>query len=80
MTKLIEFWVSPGFLGEKMTIYLATGLTAGEQTPMEDERIETRWFTIAELDKMLDAGKLPDAKTQIGFLKWRATVGKRTSR
>ncbi|MEI9814945.1 MAG: NUDIX hydrolase [Acidobacteriota bacterium] len=25
MTKLIEFWVSPGFLGEKMTIYLATG-------------------------------------------------------
>jgi ADP-ribose pyrophosphatase len=80
MTKLGEFWVSPGFLGEKMTIYLATGLTAGEQTPMEDERIELRWFTIAEMDKMIASGKLPDAKTQIGYLRWRALAKKRTSR
>jgi len=27
-----------------MTIYLATGLTAGA-APHDDERIETRWFT-----------------------------------
>lgn len=80
MTKLGEFWVSPGFLGEKMTIYLATGLTIGEQTPMEDERIELRWFTIAEMDKMIESGKLPDAKTQIGYLRWRALAKKRTSR
>lgn len=80
MSKLGEFWVSPGFLGEKMTIYLATGLTAGEQTPMEDERIELRWFTIAEMDKMIESGKLPDAKTQIGYLRWRALAKKRTSR
>jgi len=80
MSKLGEFWVSPGFLGEKMTIYLATGLTVGEQTPMEDERIELRWFTIAEMDKMIESGKLPDAKTQIGYLRWRALAKKRTSR
>jgi ADP-ribose pyrophosphatase len=29
---------------ERMTIYLATDLTAGEATPMDDERIEARWF------------------------------------
>jgi ADP-ribose pyrophosphatase len=80
MSKLGEFWVSPGFLGEKMTIYLATGLTVGEQTPMEDERIELRWFTIAEMDKMIESGKLPDAKTQIGYFRWRALAKKRTSR
>ena len=45
------FYPSPGFLAEKMTIYLATELTAGEQKPMEDERIETRWFTARELDE-----------------------------
>ena len=28
-----------------MTIFLATGLTQGEAQPMEDERIETRWFS-----------------------------------
>lgn len=80
MTKLCEFWVSPGFLGEKMTIFLATGLTEGDQTPMEDERIELRWFTIKELDKMIAAGKMPDAKTQIGYLRWRALAKTKTSR
>src|ERR1700731_179360 len=41
--KIAVFYASPGFLAEKMTIYLATKLTAGEKKPMEDERIETRW-------------------------------------
>jgi len=71
MKKLVEFWASPGFLAEKMTVYLATELTDGESTPMEDERIETRWFTSAELDRMIQAGKLPDAKTMLGFLRWQ---------
>lgn len=69
--KLAEFFPSPGFLAEKMTIYLATGLTAGEATPMEDERIEVRWFTAKQVDDMLRAGKILDAKTIIGFLKWK---------
>src|ERR1700676_109127 len=43
--KLAVFYASPGFLAEKMTIYLATKLTAGQKKPMEDERIEMRWFT-----------------------------------
>ena len=43
--KIAAFYASPGFLAEKMTIYLATKLTEGEKKPMEDERIETRWFT-----------------------------------
>jgi len=81
MVKLADMWASPGFLAEKMTIYLATGLTHGKQSPMEDERIETRWFTVAELDKLISSGKITDAKTMIGFLKWqRYLVGKRTSR
>ena len=51
-----------------MTIFLATGLTAGESTPMEDERIETRWFTPRELDEWIRSGKILDAKTMIGLL------------
>jgi ADP-ribose pyrophosphatase len=69
--KLAEFFPSPGFLSEKMTIYLATELTAGEATPMEDERIDARWFTAKQVDDMLRAGKILDAKTNIGFLKWK---------
>ena len=69
--KLAVFYPSPGFLAEKMTIYLARDLTAGASTPMEDERIRTRWFAAREIDRMIQAGKILDAKTQIGFLKWK---------
>ena len=69
--KLADFYPSPGFLAEKMTIYLATNLTGGKQTPMEDERIETKWFTSREIDGLIGTGKVIDAKTQIGYLKWR---------
>jgi ADP-ribose pyrophosphatase len=82
--KIASFFPSPGFLAEKMTIFLATGLTAGPPTPMEDERIETRWFAARELADWIDAGKITDAKTMIGFCRYRAGVrnetGKRTSR
>ena len=74
--KLVMFYPSPGYVAEKMTIFLASGLTEGQAQPMEDERIETRWFTARELDKAIEAGKILDAKTQIGFLKWKRYFSK----
>jgi ADP-ribose pyrophosphatase len=68
--KISTFFPSPGFLAERMTIFLATGLTAGESTPMEDERIETRWFAARDLGKWIDAGKIIDAKTMIGYCRY----------
>ncbi|HXE63922.1 MAG TPA: NUDIX hydrolase [Bryobacteraceae bacterium] len=68
--KLASFFPSPGYVEEKMTIYLATGLTQGESQPMEDERIETRWFTKKELRKEITSNKIEDAKTMIAFLHW----------
>ena len=68
---LASFWVSPGYVQEKMTIFLATGLTAGQATPMDDERIETRWFTAREVAGMIRARKIEDAKTMLGFLLWK---------
>jgi len=71
-TKLASYFVSPGYVQERMTIFLAEELIAGEATPMDDERIETRWFTKKELSEMIEAGKIDDAKTLIGFLSWRS--------
>ena len=70
-TKLASYWASPGFLAEKMNLYLAEELTTGEQTPMEDERIEMKWFTSKELGDLIDAGKIEDGKTLIGYLLWK---------
>ncbi|PWU00307.1 MAG: NUDIX hydrolase [Terriglobia bacterium] len=68
--KLASFWVSPGYVQERMTIFLATGLTEGKATPMDDERIEAGWFTRKELAAMIHSGRIEDAKTMIGFLLW----------
>ncbi len=69
--KLASFFVSPGFVQERMTIYLATDLTEGTATPMDDERIEARWFSAKELSDMIRLGKIEDAKTMVGFMMWK---------
>jgi ADP-ribose pyrophosphatase len=68
--KLTSFWPSPGYVAEKMTIFLATGLTTGEQEPMDDERIEVKWFSKSELREAIRAGQIADAKTMIGYYSW----------
>jgi ADP-ribose pyrophosphatase len=70
-TKLASFWVSPGYVQERMTIFLATDLTEGQATPMDDEQIESRWFTRREMAEMIRNGKIEDAKTMIAFLLWQ---------
>lgn len=70
-TKLVSYFASPGFLAEKMTIYLAEDLKEGKQQPMEDERIELKWVTGREIEELIGAGKVDDGKTLIGYLTWK---------
>ena len=70
--KLVSFFPSPGYVEEKMTIFLATGLTAGKATPMDDERIEARWFLAKEVEALIRSGKIEDGKTIIGYFMWSA--------
>lgn len=70
-TRLFTFFASPGYVAERMTIYVAQDLKPGAATPMEDERIETRWFTMAEIGSMIRSNEIVDAKTVIGWTAWR---------
>jgi ADP-ribose pyrophosphatase len=69
--KLVSFYPSPGFVSEKMTLFLATGLTPGPPRPMEDERIETRWFPAQQVERMIGSNKIQDGKTIIGYFVWK---------
>jgi ADP-ribose pyrophosphatase len=69
-TKLVSYFPSPGYVEEYMTIFLATDLTEGEPEPMDDERIEKRWFTRDEIDDMIRSGEMEDGKTLTGYLLW----------
>jgi ADP-ribose pyrophosphatase len=66
--KILHFYVSPGFLDETMTIYLARGLRAGEAQPEADEKIAIRFFPLSEARKMAVNGRIRDAKTICGIL------------
>jgi len=68
--KLATFYPSPGYSAEKMTIFLATELTQGESHPMDDESIETRWFSKKQVGEMIRSNEIVDAKTMVGFLYW----------
>ena len=71
--RILHFYVSPGFLDETMTVYLAQGLKAGKAQPEEDERIETRFFPLSEAKQMALNGRIRDAKTISGIL-WLAQM------
>ena len=70
-SKLGRMIPSPGYVAEVMDIHLAEDLVPGAATPMEDERIETRWFTARELAGRIDSGKIQDAKTVFAFHLWQ---------
>ena len=69
--KILYFYVSPGFLDETMTIYLARGLKAGAAQPEADEKIEVHFLPLAAAQQMVLRGKIRDAKTIAGIL-WLA--------
>ena len=65
---LHAFYLSPGILNEKMHMYLATGLTAGETAREEGEEIENLLVPWAEAIGMIASGQIKDAKTIVGLL------------
>jgi ADP-ribose pyrophosphatase len=66
--KILFFYVSPGFLDETMTIYLARGLTKGKAQPEADEKISVRFFPLSAARSMALSAKIRDAKTIAGIL------------
>src|SRR3954464_2020012 len=65
---LHDFFLSPGILDEKMHLYLATGLTAGETAREEGEEIENWLVPWEEAVAMIFRREIQDAKTIVGLL------------
>lgn len=63
---------SPGFLTERIALYLATGLSEGEADPDEDEFVRVQRMPLAEAVDKVMAGEITDAKTIAGLMMaWR---------
>jgi ADP-ribose pyrophosphatase len=75
LEKLTEFFVSPGFLEEKMWVYLATQLTQTSQRLEDDELIEVVRLPLSQALNMIATGEIEDAKTIIGLMLAAPRVG-----
>lgn len=64
-----RLYPSPGYCGEIIYLYAATGLSAGESCPDEDEFLEVDALLLEEAVERVLAGELADAKTQTLVLK-----------
>jgi len=72
--KLTEFYVSPGFLTEKMHLFLATDLTPTKQNLEVDEILTIEQYSFPDLLEMIRRGEIEDAKTIIGIMMAAAAV------
>jgi ADP-ribose pyrophosphatase len=68
LEKLTEFYVSPGFLTEKMFVFLATDLTETAQNLDEDEVISIERFSFPELFGKIRNGEIQDAKSMVSLI------------
>ena len=75
LEKLSEFFVTPGFCGEKMWLYLATELTETKQQLEDDELLEVVRLPFSRALEMITAGEIEDAKTIIGLMLAAPRIG-----
>ena len=74
---LVEYYASPGFLGESMQVFVAEGLIPGEAHPEDDEQIEMRLVRLSELIKSIEKGAILDGKTLTSVLLYSRMQGKK---
>jgi ADP-ribose pyrophosphatase len=65
---MMNIFPTPGFLEERLFVFLATDLTEGEAQPESDEKIISHSYSPKELKEMMKNGQLCDAKSISGIL------------
>jgi 8-oxo-dGTP pyrophosphatase MutT (NUDIX family) len=69
-------WIAPGFLRQRLHVFLATGLTPTEKDPdAEEHDLVGRCVTIAEFERMMLQGVILDGPTIAAwglYLLWKA--------
>ena len=68
MEKVHEFFMSPGIMNERMHLFVATDLTAGESALEPGEEIQNLVVSWKAAMNMTADGQIQDAKSLIGLL------------
>jgi ADP-ribose pyrophosphatase len=68
MESLLTMYTTPGFTDEKIHLFMATGLVAGETKHEADEFLDLHPMRLSRALEMVEAGGIQDAKTALGLL------------
>jgi len=68
MQPLLTMYTTPGFTDEKIHLFMATGLVAGETKHEADEFLDLHPMRLSRALEMVEAGGIQDAKTALGLL------------
>jgi ADP-ribose pyrophosphatase len=74
---LLEYYASPGFLGESMRVFVAEELIPGDAHPEDDEEIELRLVKLSDVLGMIEKGAILDGKTLTSVLLYARLLGKK---
>lgn len=74
-TRLVACYPTPGYVSEKITLFLAEDLKQGEAEPDEGEHLELKWFAFKDLEEEVLRGRLPDGKTLAALYAYRLLTG-----
>jgi len=77
--KCTEFWPSPGFVDERLSLYVARNLRPGPTDMDPEEFIRPVLMSVGEAIERCQDGRISDAKTLIGLL-WYATFERSAGR
>ena len=67
LRRLARFYAAPGFISERMTLFLAQDLTWAPLRPDPDERVRPAVMTLTQALRKIRTGAICDAKTIIGM-------------
>jgi ADP-ribose pyrophosphatase len=65
---LTTFYTTPGFTDERIHVFAATGLDAGEAQKESDEILDLAVMPLSEAVAMIRDGRLVDGKSMVGLL------------
>jgi ADP-ribose diphosphatase len=65
---LITMYTTPGFTDEKIHLFMATGITRGEDAREADEFIETETMPLSRALSFVERGEIQDGKTALALM------------
>lgn len=79
LDELVDYYPSPGVLSERMWVFVASGLTAGEHAREANEEIENLVVPWPEALAMLERGEIHDGKTIVALLMYDRLTRRRST-